>query len=74
MYHISMLSVSWSLKSTFGSERKEENTILALLEVNGTVEILVNMSQMFALELERGIVATNDASEDALLLPVGGIL
>ena len=69
-----MLSVSWSLKSTFGSERKEENTILALLEVNGTVEILVNVSQMFALELERGIVATNDASEDALLLPVGGIL
>ena len=68
-----MLSVSWSLKSTFGSERKK-NTILALLEVNGTVEILVNVSQMFALELERGIVATNDASEDALLLPVGGIL
>jgi len=36
--------------------------VLALFEVNGTIEILMNVSEMFALEFERSVVSSKDTS------------
>jgi hypothetical protein len=43
-------------------------------EVNGAVEIFMNMSKMFALKLEGAVVAAKNASEDALVPAFSRIL
>jgi hypothetical protein len=58
-------------------EKRMETPIKPLLElsaVNGTIEVIVNVSKMLALELEGGVVATKNASEDALIPAISRIL
>lgn len=40
-------------------------------ELDGTVEIFVNMGKMFALKLEGSVIATNNAPKDALVAAIG---
>jgi hypothetical protein len=58
-------------------EKRMETPIKPLLElsaVNGTIEVIVNVSKMLALELEGGVVAAKNASEDALIPAISRIL
>jgi hypothetical protein len=45
-----------------------------LSEVNGTVELFVNVGKMLSLKPERGVIATNNAFEDALIATICRIL
>lgn len=45
-----------------------------LSEVNGTVELFVNVGKMLSLKPEGGVIATNNAFEDALIATICRIL
>ena len=48
----------------------KERMVPLLGELNRTIELFVNMSKMVALKLERSVVATNDAPQDALVAAI----